>query len=678
MILLLAISLIALFYSTLTRRIYEFTFLTLLTLPLLAVLLSKLSVSFKLSIYISLLLIQLLVALFFNFSFQNPFRKKNFAFQIGPLTIFFISYVCFYELCLLWPDFYPIGERLRDYSLLSAVINNPTFPIEPWFAGERLGYYIYWYRFGAVLSNLLEIETWVVYHSLAAFSLAFYASSIYAALKVVLKFNSISSFCFTVAIAVGSNFSGIKHFYLEDKNWWGPSRVIKGAINEFPAWSFLLGDLHPHFLNLGFIPFAFLLLSRAIPHCFSLERHILLAIFAFITMPLWLFTANAWEAPIWIIFLFSLIFAAVNFKSLKNIKKSELFDKLKFSQNALVLLSFLLILSISLFLMKKEISVESYPFKLVKAPIIRTNLSELGLHFGVPLVIIFFGAIFTAQTIFERFFSALLAVPLFFSSEALWVLLPLFGTICFRICNRKNVAEALGVTAIFLLILPETIFMDDPYGGENERMNTIFKIYSSNWYFLNLYAIYMLGSLYEKFKESFPKISYITYPLGIAFLIVLSGFFSDTTKIRSFKGTVMQPKERGLSQIESEFAGAAETIKKLGDAQEGVVLEAQGNPYSYTSAISTLAGKQSYLGWINHINLLYKAYAETERRNNVTKEIYLDNFCENKRTLLQKENIRYVILGPLERKAYPALNSQSFNCLKIISNYGDFLIYEFN
>src|SRR5690606_35664924 len=35
--------------------------------------------------------------------------------------------------------------------------------------------------------------------------------------------------------------------------WWEGSRVIPGTITEFPFFSFLLGDLHPHVMSLPLV-----------------------------------------------------------------------------------------------------------------------------------------------------------------------------------------------------------------------------------------------------------------------------------------------------------------------------------------------------------------------------------------------------------------------------------------
>ncbi|MCE7982598.1 MAG: hypothetical protein DYG89_15545 [Caldilinea sp. CFX5] len=50
-------------------------------------------------------------------------------------------------------------------------------------------------------------------------------------------------------------------------DFWGPSRVLPPTINEFPYWSFLFADLHPHLIG---IPFSVFFLSLALTLFFDL------------------------------------------------------------------------------------------------------------------------------------------------------------------------------------------------------------------------------------------------------------------------------------------------------------------------------------------------------------------------------------------------------------------------
>lgn len=80
-------------------------------------------------------------------------------------------------------------------------------------------------------------------------------------------------------------------------DFWGPSRVLEPTINEFPYWSFLFADLHPHMIGIPFVVlFLALLLSLFLEQKFIWSRILLLVPFAsllFGTMAV----VNLWDAP---------------------------------------------------------------------------------------------------------------------------------------------------------------------------------------------------------------------------------------------------------------------------------------------------------------------------------------------------------------------------------------------
>jgi uncharacterized membrane protein len=105
------------------------------------------------------------------------------------------------------------------------------------------------------------------------------------------------------------------------------------------------------------------------------------------------------------------------------------------------------------------------------------------------------------------------------------------------------------------------------------------------------------------------------------------------------------------------------------------VLETQGNAYSYTSFVSTLAAQPSYLGWANHVNLLTKNYAEVSRRERITQEIYRESDCHRRRELVQREGIRYVIVGDLEQKEHPGIKALDFSCFTQVAGQDRYLVF---
>jgi len=87
---------------------------------------------------------------------------------------------------------------------------------------------------------------------------------------------------------------------LEPFNYWTPSRVIPDTINEFPFWSFLFADLHPHLIA---IPFTLLALGLALviviqPDHSPLPRGEALARFVMSGLTVGAFGAiNSWDLP---------------------------------------------------------------------------------------------------------------------------------------------------------------------------------------------------------------------------------------------------------------------------------------------------------------------------------------------------------------------------------------------
>jgi uncharacterized membrane protein len=575
---------------------------------------------------------------------------------------------------LQWPQFFPIGERLRDFSLLSSTISQPLNTEEGWFSGNRLKYYLGWYQFGSLFNSSFNVSVANIYHSLVAFSLSIYFTIIFIISNKYIKFSTYGSFFSAIIITYGSNISGILNWFPNifysgvDTNWWGPSRIVAGAINEFPIWSFLLGDAHPHYLNLGIVPLFLLITLNIYNYGFESKFEYITLTSLMLVSLLWLRGANPWEIPMWggTLLLISFIFYLREKKAGIKINHENLLYG--------IIIVTTVVLSLIIVLIQAPLPEVDAKFELVRNPVLRTTIYEIFLHFGFPLTLIILGQIIYFLRNDEKILaitSLFFIVISFFIQEALPLIIILLFLTFFRTAKKlmnKDYQTAIffdiyGLSALGLLILPEIVFLNDPYGGESERMNTIFKVYSYIWLPLHLYG-FILTAEWSKYKINLILIR------GMQCLTVLifCGFFLSSISLR--QGTDLEKNDvEGLTKIENTFVGSKSVISKLRKMPKGIVVEAQGDPYSWSNHIATLSYQPSYLGWSNHITLLNKEYDEVARRKNLIETIYNSLNCTDKYDSLKKENITYLVLGPLEKNI-----SGDFSCLKVLFKYGRYKI----
>src|SRR5215212_7046429 len=157
-------------------------------------------------------------------------------------------------------------EKPMDMAFVNAAGDARTFPPEdPWMSGQDLNYYYLGHLMAAGLVRLsgvapdvgynLAVATFFALCAVAAFGLA-------AALTARIAGGLWGVGLVLVAGTVGAGIDvlGVDG-PLSGYDWFGASRVIRGTINEFPAFSFTLADLHAHVMA---IPFSLLALGFAL------------------------------------------------------------------------------------------------------------------------------------------------------------------------------------------------------------------------------------------------------------------------------------------------------------------------------------------------------------------------------------------------------------------------------
>jgi uncharacterized membrane protein len=770
MTLLLLVALLTVVGTTIAAPLFEFVFGALLLIPVVRFLLAwaLLQVGYAdPSTLVSWILYLISFGAVTGFAYK-VFGKRSGKVErtdLYPVIFFAVVFCVAYALCMRWPDFIDLGERLRDYSMLASSIDSPVIPKEPWMDGIKLNYYVYWYRFGNLLSTVLGMATWEAYHALLSFSMALYAAVIFQIVRVILRGGVGVATMAGFFIPFGANVAGIlclmrsdQGFGFEpDKGWWGPSRVIKGAIDEFPAWSFVLGDAHPHFLNIAALPFFVLLLYRIVtstqPTLFRMSQAGLFVLGA----ALFLKASNAWEVPMWlgtvgcIGVLAGFFFLGSNnplkTSYLKDVATSQL---VKAGLGLIVLLACLiglvryhnpekplasvvvLVIGLGFFLMSFPAALippglvsrvksvrpnvmwsafwiivfgtlwlsghhivppEQIPPRFVRQPTQVTTTAELFMHWGIQLGFLTLGSLLllrlSAQTVVLAGF---LGLSLLYDKAALFIYCIMAFQVVRFLADKESgqdggwgrvFEDALIVSGLVLILTPEIVFLDDSYGPEIDRMNTIFKLYTTAWGLLGIGAVSVMIRALKKYEPLVVEYGK-AFPIAVGGVIAVglcfgfSKFYSHTVPMRQngSQDPTFEAKLEGLGEANRWHRGSADIIRALRQLPKGRALEAQGRAYSYTAFVSTLSSQPSYLGWTNHINLLNKVYGESSRRENVTKQFYNENDCAARKEIARKEQISYIVVGTLEEKAYPGARGQDYSCFASVIKSGDYALYQ--
>lgn len=242
------------------------------------------------------------------------------------------------------------------------------------------------------------------------------------------------------------------------------------------------------------------------------------------------------------------------------------------------------------------------------------------------------------------------------------------GAIPVTVPREQLFALILGFTGLLLIMGCELVFIGDLF---RNRMNTVFKLYYQAWMMLAVagaYAIpHLLGRLFDqsvelRFKTALRGFGYAWSALVT--LMILAGLLymvgATNSKARGFAES---PTLDGLafwSRIRADDAAAIAWMQS-NIAGAPVVVEATGGSYQQQfGRISSMTGLPTLLGWAFHEQQWRGSFEELGRRKPVIDTIYTSNDPRQVRQLFDQYNVSYVYVGPTERDAYRDVNFDRF------------------
>jgi YYY domain-containing protein len=593
------------------------------------------------------------------------------------IKVFFITnfkIILFYEICFLLlfvtAIFIKMGdsdianaEKFPDFSIYNRLTIETAFPpTDPWMANFPINYYYMGHLLFASISRLGGIPTEYGYNLSVA---AVFCLIAVATFTMALKISGKSYWAMISALFVSflGNFEGF--FQIIQKgfhnfSWWSSvHEVMRGMIHEFPFFSFLLGDLHAHYISL---PVFILILCLALD--MGSNHKILKTLYASLMLG-FMSTVNPWYLPaaVFIIFLSLLKNNMTGFQFQKAFLISVAHTMAMILGGAVLFIPFLL-------------HYNSPVTRIIVVPLENTsNIFEFLSIYVFPLVMIlyWFKARFFSDTEWKK--ALLLLVLTLIPSILLFILRPspvapmlaLYLTLSIYSAlnaDRDDYLPLMITTSILMLLGCEILCFKDRYGGELIRMNTVFKFHYIAYFFLLLSTPLIFHEAYKKISGRILKASLII--LFVFGTITYSIYPVMSTAQKNFRdlmnGQILTlDGELFLELYHTDELEAINWVKKNTETND-ILLEATGSPYKYFARFTTFSGRPTVLGWGNHERIWRPLpHNEILKREEEIKKIYSSRDKKEVIDLIKQYKISYILVGALERKNFEFASLEAFS-----------------
>ena len=654
-----------------------------------------------------------------------------------------LVFLAFFALWTLFRAYDPAinhTEQPMDFAFLNASIRS-TFgqPEDPWMRGESVSYYYFGYWMMGALSELSGVASNISYNLSLALIPAMAAMGIFSIVSSLARWDGaslrLSVACGVaggLALGVVSNLEGVLEFmranamgsqgfydwvavdkvdgptetpsgnWYPDEFWWWfrATRVINTfvdghgidyTIQEFPFFSFILGDLHPH---MAVIPFALLFTGLALnffraelPNILKPDWAVYAGLFVMALSLGGLAFTNMWDLPTYAALLVAIAALKAHYEHSRRSEEEDEGETLaaRMVDATAVAMS---VIAVAILLYLPYYLGFSASVSGIGAVVNPTRYVHAFIVWGVPLVVVgpFVVASFWRTTVGADWRGmTLVSLLVALGPFAAWMILRLqsaepIGGPESRLVHILPLALLIGMSAwsalhevksrgpsgkAFALILatfglllimgPELMFVDDSFDNPSQRMNTVFKLYYQAWILLAAaggFALYFWVSSRRTLTGWGKALSTLW---AIAAVALLSGslYYTAAAFASKSQDSTQAVTLNGLAFIEESDPAEYAAIRYIKDnlPEDAAIVEGVGEWFN-AGLISRSTGHPTIYNWPGH-ELQWRGQLDefVERERDVAT-IYQATDFEEARGLLAKYDMGYVYVGPRERNKY--------------------------
>lgn len=520
-------------------------------------------------------------------------------------------------------------EKPMDYGFMAAINRSSYFPpADIWYGGEDLNYYYGGQYFAVYLSRIAFVQIEKGYHLMKAFIAAMAFCLPFSLCSQMLTDSDISkrsaviggtlsgfaiSFCGNLHYVIFGLFRNL--FQIDGDYTFSSSTRFIGyvpdtadkTIHEFPVYSFLLGDLHAHVVNVLFVLLFLGIIYNWIIHEKEQKTWLKYPAVCSFLLGLFLFT-NTWDWPIYL-----------------------------------------------------TVGCGACLFWTIRQKAVTCVIGG---------VILISGSLITSAPFLYQFHGnqAISGIGIAKDHSALWQLLllwglPFFTCILFLVIlgtkYRKTLKQPdmyislLSLCAMGLVMIPELIYVRDIYEQGYARCNTMFKLTYQAFILFGIAMGYIIVRLYQTKNRIFQICS-----ISIGCILLLTGGYVITGAKEWYRipDDGYETLDSTAFLTESWLDTDAVTWLEEHIESQPIVLTADGESYSNYCYLSAVTGIPTVLGWHTHEWLWRGSYEDVMTRSKDIEQIYSSDSKTEVEALLEKYKVDYIFIGYDEQEAYPSLN----------------------
>ena len=612
-------------------------------------------------------------------------REQKAGFECIPfahLNLVYAEELLFFAAFLLWTyfaGFHPAAygtEKFMDYGFMEAMMRSKTLPAtDLWYSQGKINYYYGGQYFAVFLTKLSGAKVELTYNLMRTFVAGLAFAMPFSLIHQIVtdrleKFRtgwkkalpSVTGILAGISVSIAGNMHYVVYGQIipfiqklkgeEVSSYWFPDAtryigfnpdVEDKTIHEFPCYSFVLGDLHAHVVDIMFVLLLLGLLYAWMKKVRTTElsgesmsrREFwkkqllmpqLLAAGALLGMFHW---TNYWDFVIY----FVVTCGAALFMNIIG-QKGKIRWVLGVTAAQAVEILTLATVIILPFTLQFDTSNMVQGIALAKHHSLPHQLLVL---WGLPGILTI---LFVVSLLIEKLRGA--------EQKSLYHLLT-------SIRLPDLFAVLMGLCAIGLVLIPELVYVRDIYENGNARANTMFKLTYQAYIMFGMTMIYAIFRLLVIGKN---KILKVLAFIGLFLFVWTCGYFGNS--VHSWFGTVWKPSQyKGLNAtafLETDFPEDVNGIRWLKEniSDAPVVLEANGDSYSEYERVSAMTGLPTIMGWYVHEWLWRGDLADLNAKIEEIKEIYTSTDEIRVKELLEEYNVSYIFVGSCERNKYGA------------------------